>query len=1083
MGTAKTSESSEPDPRATSSGRSVARWARAQLLRWPYGPWPFVVLAALGPLWWGRPYGDYLFGQDSTRLFQPFSFNVSPLVPYSYLFSSTFPVPDFTPYFYVDATLRFFDDLGSPAWLSERLELVVFAGLAAAGAVFLLRAIDAAHRPPRRSSGALIGLAALAYVYNPFTLSVTFWHVEGWTLFLAVLPWVAALAVRLAHEPKVPWRFVAATTLVGIYLAPGAISSFAVPIAVVIGWGLVALWLTRAPRPFPWRPRLLRTGLWIAVAAGVEAWSFGPFLLIPNIAYTSNNYVTPANIVTTYLQASGTWGPYPVLTLTAFSWLVRTPSAYGWIAWLPLVAAAAFVLPVVVLLGARGLGRSPGALLVYAVGLTLLPFMLGGMPPITAVNERFLALKGPFLVLVGGYYFLAPAYLLVAVVGLQELLWRPEVVPPVAARSAPTARPARRTVWAVALHRPSSWIALLIAVLLVVAAFPFATAGLYQTTGPNADAVAVPESFPTLGHYFGAPSGGADYYALVLPMSAQNGAYVDIGGRQFLDTSNLLATFIPYPILETNNGPGAAALESWLAEGPPPNIDAVLSDLHIHYVIVNPYANTSAPSMNEAPGGAPIDYAAWYGALATSLGPATSVGPFSVFAVPDPIPIGWSTSQLVGIDAANDSGALSLIGAVRTGPPGWTEALGTALWSPNGTLPGWTLHPYPLLGSRTTVTVAPGVTATTVGATGAWSPLPCAAGSCSTNGTTYDWAGSTLTVSGLLERSTARPGDFTANVSPSAGGYCSSSGGSVALSSTAPVTAPAVLVANVTLTAAAPNNWATLALTEGNLSLTLQAYQNGTGGPADVGLSAAYLGTNFAWHNVYLPSPIADGGTWQLALDWNDSTAFGSATAAGVTTPVGLGFGSDGADLADPGVDLAAAPPGAVGLGTANESVSLTGGTFCLPGTTTTALPTASYVVTDGPGAPTSAGWNGSSSVVSGGNVLVRTDGATYTILGYPYDPTWRASASGGGAVSEVGGAPLANVVTLGASAGPQVVTFHFQTSILLGLEASWVEVGGLTVFAVALSLRRGTRPPPPAPRTPSTPDGPSPAPPPDRAP
>ncbi|MFI5414801.1 MAG: hypothetical protein ACHQ16_03940, partial [Candidatus Lutacidiplasmatales archaeon] len=152
-----------------------------------------MLLAALGPLYWARPFGDLIYGQDSTRLFQPFSFNDSPMIPYSYLFSSTFPVPDFTTSFYIDSTLRVLGSLGAAPWLAERLVIGVFAGLAAAGAVVLLRAIDAARDHPAAARGWVVGLVALVYVYNPFTLSVTFWHIEGWTLFLALLPWIAAL--------------------------------------------------------------------------------------------------------------------------------------------------------------------------------------------------------------------------------------------------------------------------------------------------------------------------------------------------------------------------------------------------------------------------------------------------------------------------------------------------------------------------------------------------------------------------------------------------------------------------------------------------------------------------------------------------------------------------------------------------------------------------------------------------------------------------------------------------------------------------------------------------------------------------
>jgi hypothetical protein len=1051
-------------------------------VRFVRSPWLFVVLAALGPIFWGRPFGEFLYGQDSTRLIQPFAFNDSPFIPYSYLLSSVFPVPDYTTYFYLDATLRVLSVLSIPPWFAERLLLSLLAGLAAAGAVVLLRAVDAARDRPSVSTGWLVGLVALVYVYNPFTLSETFWHIEGWTLFLAFLPWLVALALRTVHDRRLPLRFAVVVTLLGIYVAPGIISSFAVPVAIVLIWAFIATWLTGLRRPFDWRRRLGKSAVLLGVAVGIEAWSFVPFLLVPDIAYTSNNYVTPANLFAVYAQASATSTPYAVVTLTAFSWLVRTPSAYPWAGWLPAIAAAAVIFPVVVLLGSLRLGRSRGALLVYAMGLSALPLMIGGIAPLTQVNTAFLRVGGPFLVLTGGYYFLGTVYLLVPLVGLHEIVRTAERRPVPASPGLPpaTGGPRRRA----AVVRPSVVVALVIAALLVASAFPFALGDVYQTSGPNADAVSVPPSYGALSTYFGTPPSGPDYYVLVLPMSAQAGQYLNLTGHQFLDTGNLLASYIPYPVLATNNGPTAAGLEEFLSEGTSNDLGLVLANLHIRYVVDNPFANRTAPTMNEAPNGAPIDYATIEGELPAALGPGVPVGAFTVYSVPEAVPLGWSTPELVGIDTPSDAGALSLIGSVNNAPPAWMAGLRTGLWAPNDSLPGWELTPTAVTLPVSNWTLPAGDAGTVVDDSGHWGSAPCASGACEVNGTSFRWSGASLTLEGPVERTTGRPGDYLPAPSVSGNGACTPSPGSVSFSSNGTVAGPAFVATNVTLDPSAPNNWANVDLTAGNLTLLLQAYQ-GTASPPDIGLAALYRGVPYVWHNTYLPLPLPTDVPWTMALDWNASNAFATLTAAGVTTSTRLSFGDVSTDGANPGFDAGAAPVGPVALTTANESISLIGAASCLDSASVSQLPDVSFLVAVGPGAPSSVPVGNSSSVTSDGDVVVSTaGGGDYVVLGYPFDGLWTATADGASGLTSVPGAPFANIFSVSSGSSAATVTFHFRTWLIVGLEASWAEVAGLVVLAIGLTVqarRRGR--PPSVGLPPSTTDGPAMARPPARMP
>ncbi|MCI4337329.1 MAG: hypothetical protein L3K17_09145, partial [Thermoplasmata archaeon] len=1035
-------------------------------------------LAALGPLLWGRPYGDLLYGQDSTRMFLPFSFNDSPFVPYSYLYSSTFPVPDFAPTFYLNASLQLFGSFGAPPWVAQRLQIGLLSALAAGGLILLFRAIDNSRTDVRPTPNWVVGVCVFAYLYNPFTLSITYWHIEGWLPFLAFLPWVVTLAVRTAFTRSVQWWFGGIVVLLGSYLSPGAISSFAVPVALVLLWGIAAVWLQGGPWLTSLRLRVSRSVLLLCVGLGIEAWSFVPFLLLPNIAYTSANYVTPENLFAVYAQASGTWGPYPVATFTAFGWLTRTPSAYPWISWLPAIAAAAVVFPVVAVLGAERLKRSPGSLLVYAIGLSVLPFLIGGASPLTAFNASLLHVGGPFLVIVAGFYILGPAYLLLVVTGLYETLRGS----PLADRDRATPRaspslPTRQRLF----HRPSFWVTIAIGLLLVVSASPFLVGNVYQTRGPNADAVALPPSFADLEEYFGTPPSGPNSYVLLLPMSAQDGVFVNLSGSQFLDTSDALASYIPYPVLEANTGPVAAALEEAFALGTPANLSGLLAAMHVGAVVVNPFVNATPATMNEAPSGAPIDWRAILSTLPSQLGAGTSVGKFEVYAVPDTIPLAWSPSTLVSLHTPTASEALAFVGSVRSGPPGWASALTGSVWIPElAPTPSWVLSPVPLLDGSATVSIPAGGNVSAVSDSGAWAALPCRSGACSLGSARFQWLGTNVSVTGPLEMSSTHPADYSGSSPNPAGDYCSARGGSGGLVSTSPATGPAFLRANLTLEDPAANNWVNVQLSNGSESLLLQFWQNGSVGPATISLSASYRGIPYAWHNTNLPGPVGAGQEIGLAMAWNSTTAYAAASSAGSSTSTQLAFGDAGSDSANPGFNPRATPPTPITLSSATDSVAWIGGGFCLSSTSVTQSPQLRYLIATSGSVPVPVTASDTTArVESNGDVMVSTTAATsnagtrYAILGFPSNPLWTASASAGAAERALAGAPLDNIVAVTGGENGSVVTFHFRTAIELGLEASWVEVSVLLLAVVVASYRRRRRSPTPAqPNTPGSPRG-----------
>jgi hypothetical protein len=217
-----------------------------------------------------------------------------------------------------------------------------------------------------------------------------------------------------------------------------------------------------------------------------------------------------------------------------------------------------------------------------------------------------------------------------------------------------------------------------------------------------------------------------------------------------------------------------------------------------------------------------------------------------------------------------------------------------------------------------------------------------------------------------------------------------------------------------------------------------------------------------------------------LVIDWNATTATASLTGGGTTTRTILAFGNPTADATNPGFNGSVVPPSPVSLTRASESIQLVGGAFCLQAATVAQLPAVSFVVAAGPGAPSGSGSSTSSSVTSSGDFVLHPGAARYVVLGYPEDPLWVGSVSGGGSLGTVGGAPFANVYLLSATGNGSVVTLHFRTWILIGLDVSFAEVGGLVSLLVVLAIRaRWGKRSLPAESRPNTSDAPVPATPP----
>ena len=215
---------SHPPPRPQWADRLHRIWAR-------HAGWFVPLLAALLPLLWlARDGSSYIYGQDSQSFLQPFAISHDPLVPFSYDFSQSYPIPFYVSGFYVSASVYILNFLTGSSTGSEHILLFGFAALGALGMWDLLRVTGTRWFGPSAGGPLRRGLVVAFYLVNPFTLTVVWWHVEGWTENYVFLPWLLSALLLIYWDGRLSWARGSVVVLLSLLLAEGVGGAFGIPI-------------------------------------------------------------------------------------------------------------------------------------------------------------------------------------------------------------------------------------------------------------------------------------------------------------------------------------------------------------------------------------------------------------------------------------------------------------------------------------------------------------------------------------------------------------------------------------------------------------------------------------------------------------------------------------------------------------------------------------------------------------------------------------------------------------------------------------------------------------------------------------
>lgn len=1048
--------------------------------------WIIPAILSLVPWVWLLPLGTYLYGQDSLGYINPFGANNSPLLQFNPLFSWSFPIPAEQPNFFIQALNLGLDQFLSAAGLRERVLITIGVAIGTYGTWLLLRRVLVLNGLSADGFRWARTLAAAFYIMNPFTLSLIWWHIEGWCYFYIFLPYLLWFLLGVTYQTKWDVRDLALVVVVGVCLGPGLASGFAVSVTLGVVVFLVAILVRPNACYGGWLGKVGRLATVVVGGTLLVAWTIVPYVLVPHAAFTSSNYVNPANLVSTFGRQSTTSTLWNVVTFSANSWIFNAPGSYGIDRVDTILLVEGSLSFMVVIVGATLIRAWKGLGLLYVLALASIALSAGANPPFGPVDATLLSLHGPFLLLVNAYYFLCEYYALLATVlvlilpvqlasrrGLDrtatkgpmetyQTLTLDSFQPPHGDRQAdPSQTPGLRWRASSPTEILTALGVVLVGVTLVASFAPFLGGGVFQSRGSNVDEVSLPSSFGELSSVLHRDGVSPDFFTLVLPMSSQLGVPLLLGPNEgFLDTTDLIASYIPGPVIQSNTGAPAADLMNLLAGCRPcENLTLLFDELHIAWVIWDPYVNQSTYETRAAPSGQAINFSLLRESLNSSFGPAQPAGAFGVYSVDEAVPILTLNRGLNVVQAPSRTDFYRFVNSLDNASIPFQRGIGESVWAPSppGSIPEVSsIALFPFDGSSLSLPASAVPTAMVLNITDAITSLS-------------DWdqwvhplENSTLDrLSSPLLESLANGSNISTNMTASGAGYVSPAGAVSHLALDSSFSSQTSIVLNLTLgPSTASHTWFNTVVADAQLSVVVQLFTSSLHGPSSLSVAALWDGRPYAWHNVPA-SNVYDGNLQNLTIVVEPGSVNATVGESNGNVSATVFLGSLQTEAANPGFNASAAPPGGATLGTYSlevqsiyPSLNLSALSIFRP------LPIADVFAVNGSINPTVV-----PSVVaeaSDGDWSLSTVGpvspGTYeVVLAAAPSGLWRVQSSGTSAESQ-NIASDCSVFTLNLTGSYRTlsVVLHFNVYLDYGLYLAIGEV--LAVPAVAVALHRRWR-------------------------
>jgi hypothetical protein len=1048
-----------------------------------------ILIVALLPIVWLYPFNTILYGTDSYHFVNPFSYNFDTLRQYGYLTNPSFPVPDSAPLFYIEGFTFGLGALGLPYFLVQRVAILVGSLV---GTVGIYRLTGTLNRIAGR--GVISGFAprtlvALVYLMNPYTLSLIWWHFGNYSLFYLFLPFLLSTCLQACYFLRVPVVEYSILVVLGILLAPGLSGGFAIAVAFVIVYFVLIILVRSFQGSIHWKTATYRITALVTLAVALLAWTVLPYVLIPNYQLTSTGYLTGSNTLSSFYAESATTSLWNVSRLVAYSWLYFDSSAYPWIAWFPVVSIVAAFVPAALAVGVLLGRRMPGVAPLAILGLAVLAFTIGSNPPTGSLNRWLVGIGGPFAVLADGYYVLGEIYVVIfCALGYIGLVSASRVFasatnscvlskegshsPGTSPRDRDSAVTRHRARWRYGVSRPAFatlFIGLFVGGLLVFSA-PFITDRVYQSEGSNIDSFVVPPSYFELQSYFAGTGSSGSFYVLMLPLSSAPGSYyASINNQSYDDSTNLLASFIPYPLIWCNNSPTATGLENLFTWSGVKSVLPVLQELSIGWVVYNPYVESTSYYSTHAPNGQLVNESWILSLLEDDLGAPKTVGEFKVFVVPNATRILSVRPNLTISTLPTYEDYLHLLASFGPNDQDITQVLSASLWAPAPVHGTGQIEYSPVASPSNHLTLPSGVGIALVNQTGFGVPVPDTDTGNLSSGVYLSPNRTSLSVTDSIQESLANSSTIVTNMLSANGSYYTMGHADSYLTYANATKTPSVTQLDMRLPNLTTQNWIDLDLVAGSLEIVTELYLDPLTSHYNLGSTAYYVGRPYAWDDVLL---AGDSVPSELNVtQWVNASAIDVEVSGPQVAPSALTLNFSRGSFGTPSDwrNLSNAPKTEANLQNATESIQTFNASVEVPlfdvfaQNVIVGVLTSSYGFSAVPVAT-------STSTDLSGNFHVTIDPVKpvegfYIVLNYPSSYLWLAD-SDTTEFERIGAIPFQNVFT---NTTPSVLrpgvtvefTVSFNVSINDGLYASWAELAiviFLPLVVVILNRRRRGR-------------------------
>jgi len=592
-----------------------------------------------------NPFKYYIFGQDSVPFIGLFTFYQNPL----FTFNDGIEMTYFS--FLVNSLNTVFHN----PIVTEDILMFFGALLATLGIFDLINVLDFKFGRNTSMLGKIV--ASLFYLYNPFTLSVTWAHIMSWSFLMIAAPFLISFLIDTLYNGGNLKRLLA-TTILFFFLAPGTSEAF-LPFILIIFLIFLLYWLYFFTKALMSHEETIKSHIKKLVYIIIFPllaffWNFVPMYNI-GLLYTFR-ISSPSYLFQLFYWESRTTTLMHVLSLLAYSWIYLVPNAYPWIGSLHVIQLVGYSLAYLSPLGAIMFAKSKKVRPMAIAAVIAVIFSTGVNPPFGIINYYLFRLGGPFLILTNAYYFVCQFYVLFLTILIYFLFG-------LSLSSIPKSESIgkfRKRIYTNIRHLPIYYkplMALLIIAIVGISSYPFFTNQVYQNTGTNIDELNLNNGALELQTFLKSNYTSPYFYTLLIPTSSLDGAtYLSYNNNStFADSRGLISTLDPYPLIWCNNSLISTILENYLSSGDFSDMAGVMQYFHVKYIIFTWDYPSDIYWMTHSPDGKTYNMTEIYASLVKSFGNPYNFGNYYVFTVQNVTPFLGAIQNPIFVNSSMDN--------------------------------------------------------------------------------------------------------------------------------------------------------------------------------------------------------------------------------------------------------------------------------------------------------------------------------------------------------------------------------------------------------------------------------------------